>query len=121
MKLEINTKGNYEIIDITDKVNENIKEGKIANIFVTGTTASLRIIEYEEGHVNDLKRFFKDLDKKEYLHDDSGHVHLLGAIFGQSLTIPVENGKLNLGRWQRVVLIDFDNRARKREVILEVM
>ncbi len=129
MILTIATKGHTDIIDITDKISkvveqEKIKEG-VVNIFVKGSTAAVTTIETDENLYDDLR---ETLDKtipidKDWKHhktwgDDNGGSHLRASIFGPSLTIPINNGQLVLGTWQKIVLIDFDTNSREREVIV---
>lgn len=125
VKLVINTKNKQEVLDITDKVNEEIKrlgikEG-VANLFVTHTTAALTTADLDPGTDQDyLDAFEKIIPRLEYKHPhDPSHMpdHILSSLIGTSLTLPVENGELVLGTWQRVVLIEFDG-PRERQVVL---
>ncbi len=132
MRFLIETKGHYDFINITNKVEEiieksGVKEG-IANIWVKGSTVGLTTMEYEEGIMEDLKNLFEKLapEKANYKHhlkwgDHNGAAHLKSAIFKTDLTIPIENAKLCLGTWQQIVLIDFDERPREREVIIKII
>jgi secondary thiamine-phosphate synthase enzyme len=126
------TSGFCDIIDITAKVREQIEKEKIeqglVTVFVSGSTAALTTIEYESGLVQDLKEFVEKLipSDKRYHHDDrwgddNGFSHLRAALFGPSLAIPIENGRPVLGTWQQIVLLDFDNRPRTREIIVQLM
>jgi len=129
--IKIKTKGNTDLINITEKVqsilkNSEIKEG-IVIIFVAGSTAALTTIEYEPGLIHDLKEFFEKISPrhKEYNHnkirgDSNGHAHVCASLLKPSLTIPFKNSQLLLGTWQQVTLIDFDDRHREREVIIQV-
>ena len=126
------TSGFCDIIDITAKVreqieNEKIKEGSVT-VFVSGSTAALTTIEFEPGLVQDLKELLEKLipSDKRYHHDDrwgddNGFSHLRAALFGPSLAVPIENGRPLLGTWQQIVLLDFDNRPRTREIIVQLM
>jgi secondary thiamine-phosphate synthase enzyme len=126
------TAGFCDIIDITAKVrqhlaNEAIQNG-LATLFVSGSTAALTTIEYESGLIQDLKEFTEKLipSDRRYHHDDrwgddNGFSHLRASFFGPSLAIPIEHGQLCLGTWQQIVLLDFDNRARTREVTVQLM
>ncbi len=131
-KLTERTGGNCDIIDITAKVQEQIRKEKIqrglATLFVSGSTAALTTIEYEPGLVQDLKELLDRLipsDKKHHHDDrwgdDNGFSHLRASLFGPSLQIPVESGRLLLGTWQQIVLVDFDNRPRTREIVLQIL
>ena len=131
-KLTEKTQGFCDIIDITAKVQQQIQAEKIQNglatLFVPGSTAGLTTIEYEPGLVKDLKEILERLipSNQRYHHDDrwgddNGFSHLRASLFGPSLQIPVENGRLLLGTWQQIVLIDFDNRPRTREVLIQFM
>ncbi len=125
---EIKTKGNTELINITKKVQEKINNSKVSegfvNIFVRGTTAALAINEYEQNLLKDIKEFFEENVKrgKNYHHDDgNAHSHLRASLFGPTLTIPFKDGKLLLGTWQQIILVDFDIRPREREVVVQII
>ncbi|MEK7210337.1 MAG: secondary thiamine-phosphate synthase enzyme YjbQ [Candidatus Binatota bacterium] len=126
------SQGFCDIIDITAKVQERIQKEKVRNglatLFVSGSTAALTTIEYEPGLVQDLKELLEKLipSNKKYHHDDrwgddNGFSHLRASLFGPSLQIPVESGRLLLGTWQQIVLVDFDNRPRTREIMVQIM
>ena len=131
-KLSEPTAGFCDIIDITAKVRAEIETEKIqrglVTLFVAGSTAALTTIEHEPGLVEDLKEFVEKLipSDKRYHHDDrwgddNGFSHLRAAVFGPSLAIPIEDGRPLLGTWQQVVLLDFDNRPRTREIIVQLI
>ena len=131
-KLTEETQGFCDIIDLTAKVRDQIGQEKIqkglATLFVSGSTAALTTLEHEPGLVQDLKEFVERLipSGKKYHHDDrwgddNGFSHLRASLFGPSLQIPIENGRLLLGTWQQIVLVDFDNRPRTREIVLQIM
>lgn len=131
-KITETTAGFCDIIDITTKVRQHLDRAKIHNglatLFVAGSTAALTTIEHEPGLVRDLKEFLEKFlpSDRRYHHDerwgdDNGFSHLRASLFGPSLTIPVENGRLGLGTWQQIVLLDFDNRARQREITFQFM
>ena len=126
------TAGFCDIIDITAKVRQHLETEKIQNglaaLFVSGSTAALTTIEHEPGLIQDLKEFVEKIipSDRRYHHDDrwgddNGFSHLRASFFGPSLAIPIEDGKLSLGTWQQIVLLDFDNRARTREITLQLM
>jgi len=131
-KLTQKTQGFCDIIDITAKVRDVIEKEKVqrgqATLFVSGSTAALTTIENESGLVQDLKEFVEKLipSDRRYHHDarwgdDNGFSHLRASLFGPSLTVPIENGQPLLGTWQQVVLLDFDNRPRTREIIVQLI
>ena len=131
-KFSQKTSGFCDIIDITAKVREHIEKEKIkeglVTVFVSGSTAALTTIEFESGLVQDLKEVVEKLipSDRRYHHDDrwgddNGCSHLRAALFGPSLAIPIENGRPVLGTWQQIVLLDFDNRPRTREIMVQLM
>jgi secondary thiamine-phosphate synthase enzyme len=131
-KFSAKTSGFCDIIDLTAKLSDQLEKEKIGRgqmtLFVPGSTAALTTIEYEPGLVQDLKEFVEKLipSNRRYHHDDrwgddNGFSHLRASLFGPSLAIPIENGRLLLGTWQQVVLVDFDNRPRTREIIVQVI
>ncbi len=131
-KLTEKTKGNCDIIDITAKVEEELRreeaERGLVTLFVAGSTAALTTVEYEPGLVRDLKELLDQLipSNKKYHHDDrwgddNGFSHLRASLFGPALQIPVEGGRLLLGTWQQIVLLDFDNRPRTREIVMQIL
>ena len=126
------TQGFCDIIDITAKVRGVIEKEKFhrgqATLFVSGSTAALTTIENESGLVQDLKEFVEKLipSDRKYHHDerwgdDNGFSHLRASLFGPSLAVPIENGRPLLGTWQQVVLLDFDNRPRTREITVQLI
>ncbi len=128
----LNTEGDTDIIDITQDIEEivhtsGVKEG-ILCLFVPGSTASVTTIEAESGVINDLKSAIERMAPLDisYEHDKrwgdgNGHAHVRAAILGPSLSVPVSNGKLLHGTWQQLVLIDFDNRPRERNVHVQII
>jgi len=130
--LRISTKGHNDIIDITLKVKEAVEESGVKEgiclISCPGSTCGITTMEYEEGLIEDLK---KTLDKiapvsSDYLHcqkwgDCNGYAHIRSAIIQPFLAVPIENGSLALGTWQQIVFIDFDNRARIREIHITIV
>ena len=131
-KITLSTKGDPDLIDITGKIRAildatGLKCGQVT-IFVVGSTAAITTFEYEPGLIEDIREFYEKLipKKKPYHHDDTwgdanGFSHLRAALQGPSVTIPFDGGKLLLGTWQQVVLAEFDNHPRKREVIIQIM
>lgn len=130
--LKISTKGKTDIINITEKIQNTLKNSKIKkgiiNVFVKHTTSALMIMEYEPGLIKDTKLFFEELVPKDnnYYHnklnqDDNGNAHLCSSILKPDLTLPFENNKLSLGTWQQIVLIDFDTHSREREIVVTII
>jgi secondary thiamine-phosphate synthase enzyme len=132
MKFQVSTKGHGDTIDITARVGQAIRESGlndgIALIFAAHSTVAITTIEYEEGVVSDLKRVLEEIapEEADYEHhkkwgDHNGAAHVKSAILGTDFLLPVENGQPMLGTWQQIVLIDFDEKAREREVIVKVI
>jgi secondary thiamine-phosphate synthase enzyme len=130
--INVSTKGNCDIIDITDDVNAIIVNNKFnegsAVIFVGGSTSGITTIEYEPGLLKDYPKFFERIapvnmnyEHDNTWHDGNGHSHVRAAIQGASLTVPFSNGRLLLGTWQQIILVDFDNRSRKREITVQLI
>jgi len=131
-KIKIESKGENDIIDVTDDVQKVVSSSKLkeglCNIFVVGSTATISTIEYEDGLKHD---FSKVLDKiapknQEYKHhlkwgDDNGRSHVKATLMGASLTLPFQNGKIIHGTWQQIVFIELDTRARNRELIVQLV
>lgn len=125
----VKTKGLTDIIDITDQIEKDLpqKEG-VMTAFVKGSTASISVIEADPNLYEDMKEALEVFApyKKDWKHhqtwegDDNGAAHLRATIVGPSVVVPYENGKLILGQWQRVVLIDFDTGPRTREVVISI-
>jgi len=131
-KISVATHGHTDIIDITENIAEKIRTSKIGSgtvtIFVAGSTAGITTLEYESGLVQDFKAMWERLvsEKLPYDHnerwgDGNGYAHVRAALLGCSLTVPFDGWKLLLGTWQQIVLVDFDNRARQREIILQLV
>ena len=131
-KITETTAGQCDVIDITAKLRnaiqkENIRQGLLI-AFVSGSTAALTTIEQESGLIHDFKELVERLipSDRRYHHDDrwgddNGFSHMRASLFGPSIAIPIENGKPCLGTWQQVVLLDFDNRPRTREIIVQLI
>lgn len=131
-KLTEATEGFCDIIDITAKVVDRVQAERINDglltIFVSGSTAALTTVEYEPGLIQDLKELVEKLipSDRRYHHDDrwgddNGFSHVRAALFGPSLQIPIKDGRLVLGTWQQIVLLDFDNRPRTREIVVQLI
>ena len=131
-KIGIRTDGNCDIIDITPEVTKEVGNSGISNgtatIFITGSTAGVTTIEFEPGLIADFKDMWEKVIPRNipYQHDrawgdGNGHSHIRASLLGASLTIPFTNKKMALGTWQQIVVVDFDNRPRSREIIVQVM
>jgi secondary thiamine-phosphate synthase enzyme len=128
----IETRGEGQVVDLTSHVldfvaRSGIRDGT-ASLFVPGSTAGLTTIEYEPGVVADLQSCFDRLVPRELdyaheraWHDGNGHSHVRAALLGPSLVLPVSQGRPVLGTWQQVVLVDFDNKPRRRSWSITVM
>jgi secondary thiamine-phosphate synthase enzyme len=130
--ISINTKGFSDIIDINSQVLSIVKRSLIANglvtIFCPGSTGSITTIEYESGVLQDLKDAFERIAPSDipYEHnerwgDGNGFSHVRAALMKPFLTVPLVNGELALGTWQQIVFIDFDNRGRHRDIIVQII
>ncbi len=131
-KISLQSKGQCDIIDITPKVVEQLAEAQISSgtvtLFVTGSTAGITIIEFEPGLISDFKEAWQRLapDNIAYSHDrawgdGNGYSHVRASLLGASLVIPFHDKNLALGTWQQLVLVDFDNRPRSRQVVVQIM
>jgi secondary thiamine-phosphate synthase enzyme len=130
--MNVDTHGNSEVINITDHVaallqKHHLKEGT-ATLFVVGSTASITTTEFEPGLRKDIPEMLERIapSGKGYHHDDTwgdgnGHAHVRASFLGPSLVVPFAGNALLLGTWQQIVLIDFDNRARKRDIVVQFM
>ncbi len=129
-RLEIRTRGNAEVVDLTGDVARLVsaaalREGQVL-LFVVGSTAALTTIEFEPGLVRDLPELLDRLipagryHHDETWHDGNGHSHLRASLMGPSLTVPVSGGRLLLGTWQQIVLVDMDVRPRRREIVVQL-
>ncbi|MCD6447599.1 MAG: YjbQ family protein [Thermoplasmata archaeon] len=130
--IELNTKGEMDIIDITHDVQEIVEESGIENgialIFCPGSTGAITTIEYEDGLLYDLPQALEKIAPKnayyrheEKWHDGNGHSHVRASIIGPSLTVPIENRRLILGTWQQIVFVECDVRARRRKIIVHIV
>lgn len=130
--IDVRTKGQGDVRDLTDDVGRAVATAAchsgIVTVFVNGSTAGITTIEFEPGAVGDLDRAFERIAPRrgEYAHhlrwgDDNGSSHVRAALLGPSLTVPVVGGRLALGTWQQIVLVEFDTGPRERHVIVQVM
>ncbi len=131
MKIDIETKGNNDVIDLTEKIIEAVKISKIEEglclVFCPGSTVGITSIEAEPNLIKDLKEFLEKLvpAEKSYYHDKTwgeknGFSHLRSSLIKPFFIIPIEQNNLLLGTWQKIVLIDFDNRPRQREIFIKI-
>ncbi len=130
--LRLDTPGNGHIVDITAGVESvarttGVQRG-LVTVFATGSTVAITTMEYEPGGVNDLKALLDrlippagDYDHNRLNHDTNAHAHLRAAVIGPSESVPIVDGRLMLGTWQQLVLIDFDDRPRQRQVTVQVL
>lgn len=129
---QMSTAGLCDIRDITPNVERILGkssiENGIASVFVPGSTAGITTIEYEPGVVNDFRNAIERLipHSLQYEHDSrwgdgNGYSHVRAALLGPSLTVPIVGGELQLGTWQQIILVDFDNRQRNREIIVQIV
>ena len=132
-QIKIETKGNCDVVNITEQVSEivgrsDMKEGTVT-VFNVGSTAGITTTEYEPGLVNyDIRTAFEKIapEHARYEHeetwgDDNGHSHIRATLLGPSLSVPVVDGRLTLGTWQQIILVDFDTRARTRTIICQMV
>jgi secondary thiamine-phosphate synthase enzyme len=131
-ELRLSTRGDADMVDITDGVQRVVESsgagGSVATVFVRGSTAAITTMEHEPGNVADLRTVVDRLappgDEYEHNrlnHDTNSHAHQRASIIGPSEAIPVAGGRLALGTWQQIVLIDFDDRPRDRTVVVQVI
>jgi secondary thiamine-phosphate synthase enzyme len=130
--IEVKTTAGTDILDLTADVAEKVRgtgvEAGLLTLFIPGSTVALTTIEYESGVVNDLRAAIERLFPRElaYEHDrrwgdGNGYAHVRAAFLKPGLSLPIEAGRLQLGAWQQIVLLDFDNRPRSRQVRGQVM
>ena len=131
-RISFSTAGRCDLIDITREVarevaSSNVNAGTVT-VFVTGSTAGVSTIEFEGGLLSDFKDMWQRLVPTgiPYQHDrawgdGNGHSHVRASLLGSSLTIPFADKRLLLGTWQQIIVADFDNRSRSREIVLQIM
>lgn len=126
------TRGDGDTIDLTRELTELVTESGltdgVATLFIGGSTAGITTVEYESGVIEDIREVLEALapSKRDWRHhqrwgDHNGHSHIRAALVGPSLSVPFINGTLTLGTWQQVVLMDFDECPRTREVVVQLM
>ncbi|MFH1283676.1 MAG: secondary thiamine-phosphate synthase enzyme YjbQ [bacterium] len=130
--ISVSSNGFTDIIDITNQVESAVVSARIneglVTVFVPGSTAGITTVEYESGLIEDLKEMFERLAPSNitYHHDarwgdGNGSAHVRAALLGAEKTFPFSDGRLTLGTWQQIILIDFDNRPRSRKIILKIV
>ena len=131
-RINLQTKGECDIIDITHQVEQEVAEAGInsgtVTLFVAGSTAGISTIEFESGLLSDFQSMWQRNVPKNipYNHDrrwgdGNGYSHVRASLLGASLVVPFNDKRLTLGTWQQIVLVDFDNRPRSRQVVLQIM
>jgi secondary thiamine-phosphate synthase enzyme len=130
--IQFNTRGNADILDITAQVQAVLDQSALQNgvltIFCASSTSALTTIEYESGALSDLRRLFDEIIPQDghYAHnarwgDGNGHSHVRAALLGPSLSLPFVQARLTLGTWQQIIYVDFDNRSRRRELVVQII
>jgi secondary thiamine-phosphate synthase enzyme len=130
-ELSVSTRGDSDIVDITDPLRAAVSESGVADgqasAFVRGSTAAITTMEFEPGGIHDLQTMLErliptrgDYEHNRLNHDTNSHAHQRASIVGPSEVVPVQSGRLGLGTWQQLVLIDFDDRPRERTVVIQV-
>ena len=130
--ISIPTRGNCEIVDITQEVADEINKSDVVNgiatLLISGSTAGISTIEYEEGLLHDFETMWqRNVPQNiEYQHDrrwgdGNGHSHVRASMLGPSLVVPFLNRKMTLGTWQQIIVVDFDNRPRSRQIVVQIM
>ncbi len=130
--ITLSTRGHTEVHDLTPRVQDIVAASGVTSgtvtVFVPGSTAGITTIEYEQGVVEDLRRALERLAPESipYDHDaawgdGNGYAHVRAALVGPSLSVPVIRSNLTLGTWQQIILLDFDNRPRHREILVQVV
>ena len=131
-KFSVNTKGNTDIIDITQKVKNAVYrhslQSAVVHVYVAGSTVSITNIEFEPGLLVDLPEALDRIaptdvgyHHDETWHDGNGYAHVRASIVGNSTMVPLIDGALQLGQWQQIVLVDFDNKARTRTIYIQIV
>ncbi len=131
-EIRLSTRGHSDIVDITRRVQAAVADSRVAagqaTAFVRGSTAAITTMEFEPGGVTDLRNLLDrlipvrgDYEHNRLNHDTNSHAHQRASIVGASEVVPVEDGRLALGTWQQLVLIDFDDSPRERTVVIQVI
>ena len=130
--LNIDFEPECDVQDVTPAVREKLSESGVTSgqvlVFVVGSTGAVTTVEYEPGCVRDLRDLFdklapptRDYHHEQTWHDGNGFSHMRASLLKPSLIVPVQNGKMRLGTWQQIVVINFDNKSRTREIAVQVM
>ncbi|HSE83591.1 MAG TPA: secondary thiamine-phosphate synthase enzyme YjbQ [Thermodesulfobacteriota bacterium] len=130
--IKLETRGEAHLIDVTQEVERAVKDSGISEgivtVFVPGSTAGVTTIEYESGAIKDFQSAVERIAPKNihYEHDarwgdGNGYSHIRASLLGPSLTVPFSSSRLLLGTWQQIVFVDFDNRSRRRELVIQIM
>ena len=130
--LRMDTPGNGHIVDLTQGIASVVRTSEVdrglVTVFAKGSTVAITTMEYEPGGVHDLQALLDrlipargDYEHNRLNHDTNSHAHIRAAIVGPSETIPLDGGRLQLGTWQQIVLVDFDDRPRHRTVVVSVV
>ncbi len=130
-ELRLSTQGDTDVVDITSQVQEVVGDAGVGDgqalAFVRGSTAAISTMEFEPGGVHDLREMVErlipadgDYEHNRLNHDSNSHAHQRATVIGPSETVPVIDGRLALGTWQQLVLLDFDDRPRERTVVVQV-
>jgi secondary thiamine-phosphate synthase enzyme len=131
-ELSLSTKGDSDVVDITADVQRIVGGGAVTDglvtAFVRGSTAAITTMEFEPGGVADLRDLLDrlipvegDYEHNRLNHDSNSHAHQRASLIGPSEQIPVIDGRLTLGSWQQLVLVDFDDRPRDRTVVVQIV
>ena len=132
-KITIKTKGNCDVINVTEQVGRAVAHADIwsgaVTLFNIGSTAGITTTEFEPGLANyDIKAAFEKIapeharyEHEQTWHDDNGHAHVRATLLGPSLSIPIVDGRLTLGTWQQIILVDFDTRERTRTIVCQII
>lgn len=130
--IQLSSQGHGDVHDITVDIAQAVQRSGLTSgvvtLFCPSATSGVTTLEFEPGCVQDLQRLFDEIasPKREYAHnarwgDGNGHSHVRAALLGPSLTVPFIEGRLTLGTWQQIVYVDFDNRPRRRELIIQII
>jgi len=131
-KVGIRTKGQCDLIDITPQVQREVSQSGIdsgtVTVFISGSTAGVTTIEYESGVLGDLQTMWDRIIPSNIPNqhdsrwgDANGYAHVRASLLGPSLVVPFSSRQLQLGTWQQIIVADFDNRPRSREIVLQIM
>lgn len=130
--VRLDTRGDADMQDITSDITHCVSQSGLKNgivtVFCPSSTSGVTTIEYESGCLSDLGRLFDEIvdPNRHYAHDarwgdGNGHSHVRAALLKASLTVPFVNGRLTLGTWQQIIYVDFDNRPRRRELVVQIL